>query len=544
MSTFSATPLPHDEAAAAIAGKSIVTRSVFNKLLPELQEAAFTVSGVECFETLQRVRDAIAAVPQGADWDKAKETIAAELEPYLDNEEASLRRAELLLRLHVFRAYAATNFRLMEAHRDTFPYRQYIATNDTNVRDTHAALHGKVFPSTSPFWETHTGPWEWGCRCEAVPLLPHEAADMLTEDKAKQLPPEAWRVVPEAILDRLQQIGEIHVGPHEQGGIQKKQGVYDVRTPREKTGDPDAFEWRPGEIAMPLETVRKRYTPDVWLLWEAWARSTKLPDGRALWDALNRTPTPAPPPSPTPKPASKRKPKTPAPTATATATATTALIPAGGAAVSASFPAKLSTKIADAAALIDSVHGDGTLRAMRVRMLKGKTGEYFPSSGYIDVGKSGISPLAQFVHELGHKLDWEGIGTPAKPGHETPEMAEFLRAAKASKAYAGLQDDYLAKWLAWPAQTSFRSLDKYLKYQKEDYELWARAYMQFIAIETGHPELQQRVADTLKGATGYWKNSQWTSEDFAPVHEAMRAVFVSKGWMTGPQPPPTSTPTA
>ena len=52
---------------------------------------------------------------------------------------------------------------------------------------------------------------------------------MLAEDQAKSLPPEAWRVVPEAILDRVEQTGFIDVGPHEQDGVKKSQGVFDIR---------------------------------------------------------------------------------------------------------------------------------------------------------------------------------------------------------------------------------------------------------------------------------------------------------------------------
>ena len=177
---------------------------------------------------------------------------------------------------------------------------------------------------------------------------------------------------------------------------------------------------------------------------------------------------------------------------------------------------------------------------MRVRMLKGQAGEYIPKSGHIKIGKDGADPLAQFVHELGHKLDWEGVGTPASPGNKSPEMAEFLRVAKASQAYAGLQDEHDGHRLTRPHSTDY--LRKYLKYQRQDWELWARAYMQFIAVETQHKGLLQTVADRLAGKTLFWKNSQWEDTDFAPVRQALRDLLVKKGWMTANQTPPTSTP--
>ena len=34
----------------------------------------------------------------------------------------------------------------------------------------HAALHGLVFKWDDPFWDSHTPPWDYGCRCYVVPL--------------------------------------------------------------------------------------------------------------------------------------------------------------------------------------------------------------------------------------------------------------------------------------------------------------------------------------------------------------------------------------
>ncbi len=524
---FFTSPVPHAEAVDAIKNKTLVTRRVFDRLLPELQEAAFTVSGVECFDSLQRIRDAIASVPAGANWDDAKWAIEQELEPWLDNAVARERRAELLLRLHGFRAYAATNYQLMEAHKGTFPWRQYIATNDTNVRDTHAALHGKVFPADHPFWDTHTGPWEWGCRCEAVALLPEEVADMQAEDKIKRLPPEAWRVVPQAILDRVEQTGFIDVGPHEQGGVKKSQGVYDIRTPREKTGDPNAFEWRPGEIGMPLKKVKERYDDATWSAWEKWAKRTKLPDGRSLWKAMNNRgkATAAAPPqggtptAPEPSPAAVVAPAA-APVVPAAPKPGGPAIPAGGAAVSAAFPDTLDARLKVAGDLIDSVHGDGQLRPAPVEWVAGTAGSYNPS-GRIRVGRGGAAPLAQFIHELGHKLDMEALPGSGLTSESGTALSGFLTAVKSTAAYKELDQEGRDKGVR----------PSYMRYQKREAELWARAYMQFIAEETQDADLLKAVRDRRENKTDYLKNSQWETADFAPVKAEIRRIMTVLGWI-------------
>ncbi|MES2467621.1 MAG: phage minor head protein [Verrucomicrobiota bacterium] len=535
---FLTTPVPHKEAAAAITDKTNITRRVFDRLLPELQEAAFTVSGVECFDSLQRIKEAIASVPQGGDWDSAKQQIEDELEPWLDNEAARQRRAELLLRLHGFRAYAATNFKLMEAHRGTFPYRQYIATNDTRVRDTHAALHGKVFPADSKFWENHTGPWEWGCRCEAVPLLPEEAAEMLAEDKIKRLPPEAWRVVPEAILDRVEQTGFIDVGPHEQGGIKKKQGVFDIRTPREKTGDAHAFEWRPGDIGLPISKIKQRYDAGTFKTWEKWAKRTYLPDGRNLWTALgsrvkrkspvlpvsaSKSQSPSPLPTPPPSLSVGIRPASTQPTEQVRAR----LAPTTK---SGFVPSTTDT----AMAIVAQVHSDGGLKQSPVlgEKMSDAWGRYdrittqqrravdpFDYDSRIRLNPGSPHPLQTLVHEVGHKIDYEVIR----------EIRDSLKNPPAIQIRA----DIVAALKATARAGDIAALgnDGYRFYLQKDVEWFARGYAQYIAQRSGHPALNaeleaQRVHKDARRLT------VWDEADFASVMPLFDKLMVTLGWAT------------
>ena len=86
---------------------------MFDGLLPELKGRAFTITGVTSADVLQRVRDRIAELPAGADWNAVKKDVVGEISAFLVDPTAPAdeqarqamaaeRRAELLLRTHGF----------------------------------------------------------------------------------------------------------------------------------------------------------------------------------------------------------------------------------------------------------------------------------------------------------------------------------------------------------------------------------------------------------------------------------------------------------
>ena len=75
------TPVPNAEAIAFLQDKAPVSRAVFDRLLPELKARAFTITGIEGASVLQKVRDRIAELPAGADWNAIKADIVNDLSP-------------------------------------------------------------------------------------------------------------------------------------------------------------------------------------------------------------------------------------------------------------------------------------------------------------------------------------------------------------------------------------------------------------------------------------------------------------------------------
>lgn len=292
-------PVPHDEAAKFIAGKPAMGRSVFDRLLPELKARAFTISGIASADALQRARDVIAALPQGADWDTQKAKLIGEISPFLVDEaadpetrqkqvELASRRAEVLMRLHGFQSYAAAQHQVMERHRDAFPFWMYQTFGDGRVRPSHAALNGIILPADHPFWKDHTPPWDWGCRCNKVPVTADEAGEY---SAAKPGAAAGWVPAP-AIVKRMEQTGMLDTGDGR---------PVDVRSPKEKADDPaTAFGWDPGDLRLPVEDLAKRYDAATWAAFRSWAEAQTIEAGSgdrlsapgpfSVWDWLTRKP--------------------------------------------------------------------------------------------------------------------------------------------------------------------------------------------------------------------------------------------------------------
>lgn len=271
----------HEEAARQLREKPAVTREVFDRMEPELRARAFTVSGIENLDTLQRMRDAIARLPEGVPWEELKAEVAAEALPYFVDPDADAetqagqaraaeRRAELLLRHHGFQAYAVSEWRNIEATRDALPYLRYWTMGDGKVRDSHRALDGLILRADSPFWADHYPPWDWGCRCMVTQITEEEVAEIRAEDASA--PPEEQRVLEGNRLEWLEQQGRISRGP-----------TMDVSVASpEREGR--SYRFDPRALQVPLADVLARYDAPALETLKTWASKITLPGSRTLWD--------------------------------------------------------------------------------------------------------------------------------------------------------------------------------------------------------------------------------------------------------------------
>jgi SPP1 gp7 family putative phage head morphogenesis protein len=280
--SFLLDPVPNDEAADWISKKPLTSGAVFKRLLPEIRARAFAVAGVECAGTLRTLRDTLAELPRGGDWDELKESLVNDLHPFLasaddpENLGAATRRAELLLRTHGFQAYAVAQHEALADQRDIFPFQQYLSMGDSKVRPSHAALDGVVLPANSPFWLRHTPPWDWGCRCRVAPLLPEDVDEIREADRTK--PPEDQRVIEGPALTRLEGEGRINRTVRDETGKVIRDGIQgvDVKAPADK-GDPrTAYRFEPSSLRLTPAQLQSRMRPTEWADFVSWAQAQPL----------------------------------------------------------------------------------------------------------------------------------------------------------------------------------------------------------------------------------------------------------------------------
>lgn len=553
MSTqFLLKPVPHDEASQWIASKPVLARTAFDKLLPDLKARAFTITGIESANVMQNVRNRIADLPQGADWDKVKADIAAQISPWLDDGaedrksesgqpstlSPSERRAELLLRTHGYQAYTVASEDVAARQQAAFPFAQYFSAHDDHVRDSHEALDGLIVPVDSPFWDNHTPPWEWGCRCFKVFLTAPDVADMQAADEKKK--PEARRVIAGDRLRALENSNQLVVaGP---GGMPRFVNVEPSRS----------FTFDRSTIRMNAADLKPRYDAETWAVFEAWARKQALDTGGTVWGWLTRAgstpaarPRPVAPPVVVPPPAPPTTQITPAAPAAPAGPENTArpappsvpppvaapvippvsqpVPPVRQAPVSRALDVRTTgpqkPQIETALRAIDQVHDDGDLPQIAIIGRSGNSlGIYqFTHSGSaVQIGIGNYAekwPGLTTAHEVGHFLDHQVLGIRGKfASVESPDLAPFRQAVTASKSYqeltnigVGLRGEFL-----------------------KPYELWARAYAQYIATKSGDPLL---VAQLQKIRSGPQPWRQWSDEDFKPISSAIDDLFKKKGWI-------------
>lgn len=278
-------PQPNKEAVALLQGCTPVASEVFYNLLPELRARAFTVSGIEGANVLRRVRDALAALPQGIGpdgesytWDTQKKEIASELEPYL-GEEGAQNRAQILLRTSGFQAFSSTIWNIAQADDDT-THLQYIHGDQAKApTPSHLALDGIVLLKDDPFWKTHTGPWGHpGCVCYVRPMNEDLVAEEKFKDEEKLAagdPPENANVIEGPARKQL-----------ENGTLLRDGRRFDVSPPE----GPGAFRWHPDDLRIPLDELKLRYDPPVWDAFEVWARNILVMPGTTVWTWLMSKP--------------------------------------------------------------------------------------------------------------------------------------------------------------------------------------------------------------------------------------------------------------
>ena len=146
---------PNKNAAEFIRSKAAATPSVFGSLLPDLRAQAFTVARIADFDILRDLIEAIAKIPEGADWRQTRTEIAAQISPYMDESpdgfSASRNKAELLIRTHAFQAYAVGTHAEQTAVAEALPRGRTVPAARSRARAARkdSTAHARKPPNSS-----------------------------------------------------------------------------------------------------------------------------------------------------------------------------------------------------------------------------------------------------------------------------------------------------------------------------------------------------------------------------------------------------------
>jgi hypothetical protein len=153
--------------------------------------------------------------------------------------------------------------------------------------------------------------------------------------------------------------------------------------------------------------------------------------------------------------------------------------------------------------------------------VKGADGYIYGTAVCVSRTRNPSTRAATLVHELGHGFDalvashtGEFASTnfrKAKPG--SPER-KLWDAISSSKAYKGLQ---LAE-----SKATTPGGKAYYKYLSDPHELFARAYVNYIANKTKHPIFKEYIETHAK------KYKQWHPKDFDPIEKAFDEFMKTK----------------
>jgi SPP1 gp7 family putative phage head morphogenesis protein len=175
-------PLPMKEAQQFWRDKVPMSPSHFRALSDEAKTRAFAVSGIAKGDELTTIMQSIQkGLDSGIPYHDFKNECSGMLARLGWSGAKINYRLDNIFRTNIQTAYSVGRYKQMQEVRETRPYWQYSAVNDSRTRPTHAALNGKIFPADSPFWDIWYPPNGFRCRCGVVTL----SADNVRDEKLR-----------------------------------------------------------------------------------------------------------------------------------------------------------------------------------------------------------------------------------------------------------------------------------------------------------------------------------------------------------------------
>ncbi len=201
-------------------------------------------------------------------------------------------------------------------------------------------------------------------------------------------------------------------------------------------------------------------------------------------------------------------------------------------------PKKALKAVSFALEIINAVHGDGLLEQIPLRTKNISAKGYYQfeqeSGAPIEFTfKTGLLSLVTIIHEIAHALDHQAIGTPRVFASLSTEfqgsisLVAVMQAITQSMAYQKIRAYRIGQVIDRRVVT-----ENALTYHLDKREWFARAYVQYIAIRSGQPELLAFIAvSNLENNPHLVYPEAWSVQDYAPILSALEQLFLQKQWL-------------
>lgn len=186
--------LPFLEAIAFFRRKVSITTERWDELWQEMHDRAFTVAGAMQADLLDDLRGAVEkAISEGttlADFRKDFDKVVQDHGWAYKGGRAW--RTAIIYDTNLSTAYAAGHYRQRNhpAVLAVRPYLRYLPSSSAHQRVEHQAWYGLVLRHDDPFWDTHTPPNGWGCKCGVTTVSRRELERLQQEQDINTTAPE------------------------------------------------------------------------------------------------------------------------------------------------------------------------------------------------------------------------------------------------------------------------------------------------------------------------------------------------------------------
>lgn len=160
------------EAVRFLKGKKALAAEEYRKLGEAAKAKAFTVSG---YTSIRIIQEFLECLQRAAEEGKTKEQFRKEMNSFLEAqgyEGLNPWKSDNIFRTNMQTAFNAGHYKGMTDKTTVRlrPYWRYRTAADGHVRDSHAAMEGRVYRADDPIWDIWYPPNGYKCRCTVVSM--------------------------------------------------------------------------------------------------------------------------------------------------------------------------------------------------------------------------------------------------------------------------------------------------------------------------------------------------------------------------------------